>query len=119
MIVSRLKEEKVEVGFFFSLLIISIMIPNTIISMILIQIIMISVTIVLITIETENQVGILVNNVGILGPGNLPFLELDLAIVKVRCSSSRGQATRCGTIAPLVGYGSQRAKGKPEGVKDM
>merc|ERR1712233_49055 len=28
------------------------------------------------------EVGILVNNVGILGPGNLPFLELDLAIVK-------------------------------------
>ena len=30
------------------------------------------------------------NNVGILGPGNLPFLELDLAIVKVRCSIARG-----------------------------
>ena len=61
------------------------MIHNTIISMILIQIIMISVTIVLITIETENQVGILVNNVGILGPsgGPWPFLQLDLAYVKV------------------------------------
>ena len=40
--------------------------------------------------DHQNQVGILVNNVGILGPGNLPFLELDLAIVKVRCSISRG-----------------------------
>ena len=79
VIVSRLKEEQVEVGFFFSLLIISIiiMIHNTIISMILIQIIMISVTMihftkVLITIENENQVGILVNNVGILGPSGGP-----------------------------------------------
>merc|ERR1712210_140087 len=32
--------------------------------------------------EEQVEVGILVNNVGILGPGNLPFLELDLAIVK-------------------------------------
>ena len=87
MIVSRLKEEQVEVGFFFSLLIISIiiMIHNTSISMILIQIIMIHITVVLITIENENQVGILVNNVGILGPsgGPWPFLQLDLAYVKV------------------------------------
>ena len=87
MIVSRLKEEQVEVSFFFSLLIISIiiMIHNTSISMILIQIIMIHITVVLITIENENQVGILVNNVGILGPsgGPWPFLQLDLAYVKV------------------------------------
>ena len=90
MIVNRLKEEQVEVSFFFSLLIISIiiMIHNTIISMILIQIIMISVTMIHITIvliENENQVGILVNNVGILGPsgGPWPFLQLDLAYVKV------------------------------------
>merc|ERR1712037_154917 len=33
--------------------------------------------------EEQVEVGILVNNVGILGPGNLPFLELDLAIVKL------------------------------------
>merc|ERR1712066_874868 len=32
--------------------------------------------------EEQVEVGILVNNVGILGPGMLPFLELDLAIVK-------------------------------------
>jgi len=32
--------------------------------------------------EEQIEVGILVNNVGILGPGMLPFLELDLAIVK-------------------------------------
>merc|ERR1711970_983656 len=32
--------------------------------------------------EEQVEVGILVNNVGILGPGILPFLELDLAIVK-------------------------------------
>merc|ERR1712212_238405 len=32
--------------------------------------------------EEHVEVGILVNNVGILGPGNLPFLEFDLAIVK-------------------------------------
>jgi len=32
--------------------------------------------------EEEVEVGVLVNNVGILGPGMLPFLELDLGIVK-------------------------------------
>ena len=54
------------------------MIPTTIIPIAIFQIIMISVK-----IKNQNQVGILVNNVGILGPGMLPFLELDLAIVKV------------------------------------
>ena len=39
--------------------------------------------------ENQNQVGILVNNVGILGPGMLPFLELDLAIVKVTHSEKK------------------------------
>ena len=42
-----------------------------------------------ITIKNANQVGILVNNVGILGPGMLPFLELDLAIVKVTHSEKK------------------------------
>ena len=32
--------------------------------------------------EEKVEVGVLVNNVGILGPGMLPFLELDLAVVK-------------------------------------
>jgi len=32
--------------------------------------------------EEKIEVGVLVNNVGILGPGMLPFLELDSAIVK-------------------------------------
>ena len=32
--------------------------------------------------EEKVEVGVLVNNVGIQGPGNLPFLELDLTLVK-------------------------------------
>ena len=55
----------------------------------LIHITIILITMTHITIKNANQVGILVNNVGILGPGMLPFLELDLAIVKVTHSEKK------------------------------